>query len=387
VGFDIPAEEIERVLKALGFSVAKSDPWLVGVPTWRPDIEGKADLVEEAARIVGFDKLPSLTLPALRAVETPKLTPAQDRRRLVRRALACRGMLEAVTWSFADERIAALFCDGRGLLAGRGLILDNPIASELGAMRPSALPNLIAALKRNRDRGRRDLALFEVAPVYCGDRPEDQETVAAGARLSEPPRHWRGQAPRADEFAAKADALAALAAAGADTAQTQTTADAPSWFHPGRSGVLRLGPKTTLAHFGEIHPRALAAMDVEGPIVAFEAFLDRVPAARPRATKTKPALDASDLLPLSRDFAFVVEDSVAAGTLLRAVAGADRKLIEKVSLFDVYRGKGVADGKKSLAVEVLIQPREKTLTDQEIEALSRKIVDAVAKATGGSLRA
>ncbi|MEQ8178793.1 MAG: phenylalanine--tRNA ligase subunit beta [Amphiplicatus sp.] len=386
-GVDVHEEEIERVLKALGFTVNLSDPWLVDAPSWRPDIEGKADLVEEVARIVGFDKLPNVTLPLRGAVEAPKLTQRQDRRRNARRALAARGLLEAVTWSFTDERHAALFCDGVNWLKAQGLILANPISSDLGAMRPSILPNLIAALQRNADRGRGDLALFEVAPVYAGDRPEDQETAATGARASAPQRHWRGADPSADVFTVKADALAALEAAGAATAQLQTAAEAPGWYHPGRSGVLRLGPKNILAHFGEIHPRILKAMDVDGPVYAFETFLDRIPAARAKATKTKPALDASELLPLKRDFAFVVDEAVAADALIRAVSGADKKLIARVALFDVYQGKGVAEGKKSLAVEVTIQPREKTLTDEEIEALSARIVAQVEKATGGALRA
>lgn len=386
-GIEVSETEIERILKALGFAVSRADPWLVDVPGWRPDIEGKADLVEEVARIVGFDKLPATILPAREAVERPKLTARQDRRRLARRALAGRGLLEAVTWSFTDARHAALFCDGENWLKAKGLLLANPISSDLGAMRPSILPNLIAALQRNADRGRDDLALFEVAPVYAGDAPEDQETAAAGARRSNPPRHWQGRDPQADVFTVKADALAALAAAGANTAQLQTAAEAPAWFHPGRSGVLRLGPKNVLAHFGEIHPRILKAMDAEGPVHAFECFLDRVPEPKAKATKTKPALDASDLLPLSRDYAFVVDEAVAAEALLKAVAGADRKLVAGVALFDVYRGKGVGEGMKSLAVEVTIQPREKTLTDEEIEALSARIVAQVEKATGGTLRA
>ncbi len=384
-GLEIDASDMERILRALGFSVSMADPWLVGVPSWRPDVEGKADLVEEIARIAGFDRLPMAALAPLKAVETPKLTPAQDRRRNARRALAARGLLEAVTWSFADERHAALFCDGPNWLAAKGLLLANPIASDLGAMRPSILPNLIAALQRNADRGRDDLALFELAPVYAGDRPEEQETAAAGVRRSNLMRHWQGTEEKADAFAAKADAIAAIAAAGAPVASLQTTADAPAWFHPGRSGVLRLGTKA-LGYFGEIHPRVLKAMNVDGPVLAFEAFLDRVPATRPKATKTKPALEALELMPLTRDFAFVVDESVAAQTLLKAVAGADRKLIAHVALFDVYQGKGVADGKKSLAVEVKIQPKEKTLTDQEIEALSARIVSEAAKATGAVLR-
>jgi len=386
-GIAVQEERAEEILAALGFAVSRADPWLVDVPSWRPDIEGKADLAEEIARIVGFDALPAVTLPARTAVEAPKLTLAQDRRRLAKRALAARGMLEAVTWSFTDERQAALFCAGADWLAAQGLILANPISSDLGSMRPSILPNLVAALQRNADRGRADLALFEVAPVYGSDRPEGQQTVAGGARASNPPRHWSTPPRGADTFTAKADAIAALEAAGAKVDQLQTTADAPAWYHPGRSGVLRLGPKLALACFGELHPRVLKAMEVDGPVFAFEAFIDAIPPAKPRATKTKPALDAAELLPVRRDFAFVVAADLAAAELLKAVRGAEKKLIADVVLFDVYEGKGVPEGQKSLALEVTIQPRDKTLTDEEIDAVAKAIVGAAEKAVGAVLRA
>lgn len=383
-GMDVPPEGAEKILNALGFRVAKSDPWQVGVPTWRPDIEGKADIVEEIARVVGFAHLPTETLPLLKPVETPKLTIGQDRRRLARRALAMRGMLEVVTWSFMDERYVGLFADEKELHE-KGLVLANPIASDLSVMRPTILPNLISALGRNADRGRDDLALFEVAPVYHGDQPNDQVSVATGARRSSPARHWQGANSSTDVFSVKADAMAAAEAAGAPVASLQTTTDAPTYFHPGRSGVLRLGPKV-IAHFGELHPGVLKAMDVEGPVHGFEVFLDVIPAPKKKPTKTRSALDASELLPLTRDFAFVVDEDIVAETLLKAVRGAEKKLITGVSLFDVYQGKGVPDGKKSLAVEVTIQPRDKTFTDEEIEAISAKVVAQVEKATGGSLR-
>ncbi|NWG93346.1 MAG: phenylalanine--tRNA ligase subunit beta [Parvularculaceae bacterium] len=386
-GIDVDPQKSEAILSALGFKVSRADPWLVDVPSWRPDVEGKADLVEEIARIVGLAALPAAVLPARAAVEMPKLTPAQTRRMAARRALAARGLLECVTWSFADERHAALFCDGPNWLAAQGLLLANPISSDLGAMRPSMLPNLVAALRRNADRGRDDLALFEVAPTYASDRPDGQQTVAGGARLSHPRRHWAKAERAADAFTAKADAVAALEAAGAKVDQLQATADAPPWYHPGRSGVLRLGPKLALAHFGEIHPRVLKAMDVDGPVIAFEAFLDSIPASKPKATKTKPALDAPELLPVRRDFAFVVDDKVTAEALLKAVRSAEKKLIADVGLFDVYQGKGVPEGRKSMAVEVTLQPRDKTLTDEEIDGVSKAIVTAVEKLTGGTLRA
>lgn len=385
-GINTPVEEMERILTALGFCVSKSDPWIVSAPSWRPDVDGKADLVEEIARIVGFDQLPTETLPLLRAVEAPKLTLAQTRRGNARRALAVRGMLEAVTWSFTDAHHAALFCEGENWLAAKGLILANPISSDLGAMRPSILPGLIAALQRNADRGRDDLALFEVAPQYAGDRPEDQMIAATGVRRSNPSRHWQDVKSRDDVFTVKEDALAALDAAGAPMGSIQSTTGAPDYYHPGRSGVLCLGKKA-FAYFGEIHPRVLKAMDVDGPVLGFEVFLELIPEGRKKPTKTKPALDAPELMALSRDFAFVVDESVAAEKLINAVRGADKKLITDVTLFDVYQGKGIAEGHKSLAVEVTLQPREKTLTDEEIEAVSARIVDQVEKVTGGALRA
>ena len=384
-GMDVAADDSARILTALGFVVKQGESWRVAAPSWRPDIHGKADLVEEIARIVGFDKLPAAAMPSLHAVEAPKLTPMQQRRARARRALAARGLHEAVTWSFTDERHAALFCEGENWLRAQGLILANPIASDLSAMRPSILPNLIAALQRNADHGRGDLALFEAAPIYGGEAPEDQRMAATGARRSSPPRHWRADAVQEDVFTVKADALAALAAASAPTASLQTTNDAPDYYHPGRSGALRLGPNV-LGFFGEIHPRVLKEMDVDGPIYGFETFLDAIPDSKKKATKTRSALDVSDLLPLTRDFAFIVDADVAAETLLKAVRGADKKLITDVSLFDVYEGKGVPEGKKSLAVEARIQPREKTLTDQDIEALANRIIAQVEKATGGALR-
>ncbi len=385
-GMDVDPEGQERILSALGFTVRKSDPWQVDAPSWRPDIEGKADLVEEIARVVSYDHLPTATLPLANAVEAPKLTPAQEKRGRVRRALAARGALEAVTWSFTDERHAALFRSPNELKAA-GLYLANPIASDLGVMRPSILPNLIAALQRNADRGRADLALFEVAPSYESDQPDGHMDSAAGARLIETPRHWSTASYTEDGvFRAKADALAALEAAGAPVASLQAAAPGPDYFHPGRSGYLQLGPGKRLAAFGEIHPRVLRAMDVDGPVYGFEIALDAVPAGRKKSVKTRSALDAPDLLPVKRDFAFVCDADVAAETLIKAVRGADKALIVDVALFDVYQGKGVPDGKKSLAVEVTLQPRDKTLTDEEIETVSKRVLAQVEKATGAQLR-
>ncbi len=384
-GMDIAPENQEKILTALGFVVRKSDPWQVDAPSWRPDVEGKADIVEEVARIAGFNNLPVATLPLTTAVESPKLTPAQDRRGRARRALAARGLMEAVSWSFMDERHAALFRSANESRAA-GLVLANPIASDLGVMRFSILPNLIAALQRNADRGRDDLALFEVAPTYADDTPQGHKDAAAGARRTAAARHWSPGATEDGVFQVKADALAAIEAAGAPMGSIQTAHPGPDYFHPGRSGVLQLGPTKKLAAFGEIHPRVLKGMDVDGPVFGFEIDLGAIPARRAKATKTRPALDASDLLPLRRDFAFVADAAVEAEALLKAVRAGDKALIAGVRLFDVYEGKGVPEGKKSLAVEVTLQPRDKTLTDEEIEAVSSRIIAQVEKATGAILR-
>ena len=384
-GLEVDEARAEQILTDLGFSVTRGKTWQVGVPSWRPDIEGKADLVEEVARVFGFDKLPTLPLARLNVVEPPKLTQSQQRRSAVRRALAARGALEAVTWSFTDEKAADLFSDGAKSLAAQGLFLANPISSDLSVMRPSILPNLISALQRNADRGRDDLALFEVAPIYLSDAPDGQMIQACGARLSNPSRHWQAEASTQDVFAVKADAIGALEAAGAKLDGIQTMDGAPSWYHPGRSGTLRMGPKNILANFGQIHPRVLKALNVDGPIFGFEVNFDGVPPAK-KSGKTRPALNASDLLPVKRDFAFLVDEAVEAETLLRVVKRTDGNLISGVSLFDIYQGKGVPEGKKSLAVEVTLQPREKTLTDEDIEAVSEKIIAKVVKATGGELR-
>jgi phenylalanyl-tRNA synthetase beta chain len=268
--------------------------------------------------------------------------------------------------------------------------LSNPISTELAQMRPGLLPGLVTAAQRNRDRGFADGALFELGQAYRGPLPEDQYVAAAGVRfghsaLQGSGRDWSGVAPEADVFAAKADAVAALAAIGSDQRNLTVTREAPSWFHPGRSGALKLGPKATLGVFGELHPDVLAKLGVDAPLAAFELYLDVIPPAK-RKSLTKPALDASDLQAVKRDFAFLLDADVEAAEVLRAALGADRALIANVGVFDVFTGQGVPQGKKSLAIEVTLQPREKTLTDAEIEAVAAKIVAAVQKATGGELR-
>ncbi len=258
-------------------------------------------------------------------------------------------------------------------------------------MRPSLLPGLVAAVQANVDRGFPDVALFEVGQVFRGDRPEDQLTAASGVRHGFASskgigRHWSGSA-NADVFDAKADAFAVLSAAGAPMQALQVVAGGPNWLHPGRSGTIQIGPQNVLGYFGELHPRALDMLGADGPLMAFEVILDRIPDAKQKPTRAKPVLELSPFQPVSRDFAFIVDRGVKAGDIVRAAQGADRKLITDVTVFDVYEGKGIDEGRKSIAIAVTIQPREKTLTDQEIEAVAAKIVAEVTKKTGGTLRA
>ncbi len=381
-GMDLPREEIIRILETLGFTPkGDGDVLTVGVPSWRMDCEQKADLVEEIARIHGYDKLEAISMPRPPVRREAPATPMQLRARYARRALAGRGYNETVTWSFCERNEAALF-GGHG----EGLEVDNPISSELDVMRPTALIHLLKALQANADRGEDDARLFEVGPVYLTDQPDGQRLVATAVRRIASGRHWTGsQAP--DVFDAKADVLAALAAAGAPTASLQVAAEARDWWHPGRSGVLRLGPKNVMAEFGEIHPRVLKALDVDGRVLAFEIVLDNIPLPKKSSgLKARSQLDRADLTPVRRDFAFLVDKGVAADSLLRAARGADKALISDVTLFDVYEGQGVPEGHASLAIEVTLQPRDKTLTDEEIDAVADKVVAKVTGATGGSLR-
>jgi len=377
-GLDLTTARIDDILRDLGFAF---DGDKVLPPSWRRDVEGKADLVEEVARIEGYDALPASPLPEIALPPGGVLTARQTRMRTGRRALAAKGYAETITWSFTKRETAALFGGGAA-----ELVITNPIASDLDCMRPSILPNLIEAAGRNANRGFPDVALFEIGPFYRGDQPEDQVTAIAAVVAPHAPRRWDGVAVD-PLFELKADVLALLEDIGAPTASLQVAQSGLSdWWHPGRAAALRLG-KNTLVEFGEIHPRILKALDVDGPVLAFELVLDNAPEPKKKATKTKPALELSALMPLSRDFAFVVDEAVAAGDLTKAVAGADKALITQARVFDVYRGTGVPDGAKSVAVEILLQPREKTLTDAEIEALSAKVVAAAEKATGAKLRA
>jgi phenylalanyl-tRNA synthetase beta chain len=387
-GLDLNLIEMRRILTKLGFFVAGQDTRVkVAAPSWRPDIEGKADIVEEIVRIVGVDRIPSTPFGRGDAPRKPVLTTAQVRTRKAKRALASRGLTEAVTWSFISKPQAELFGGGKPELA-----LANPIAAELSDMRPSLIPGLVAAAQKNADRGFPDTALFEVGQIFTGDKPEDQFMAATGvrramAKASGAGRHWSSKSADVDAFDAKADALAMLAAAGAPAQAMQVVPGGPAWFHPGRSGTIQIGPQNILGYFGELHPRALEALDAEGPLVAFEVILERIPEGKPKATRAKAVLELSAFQPVTRDFAFVVDRAVKAADIVRAAQNVDRKLISGVSVFDLYEGQGIGAGKKSVAIAVTIQPRDKTMTDQEIDALGAKIVAEVSKRTGGVLRA
>ncbi|WP_158746734.1 phenylalanine--tRNA ligase subunit beta [Acidisphaera sp. L21] len=403
-GLAVPAAEAVAALEALGFTVQSRDAnqVTVAVPPWRNDVasagsldqapallpelalsaaagraeaEPEADLVEEVLRLRGLDAVPAVSMPAMAPVPLATYTPRQVRAATARRTLASRGMLECVTFSFVARDRAALFGD-----APAALRLVNPIAADLDQMRPTPLATITPAAARNVARGLPVGALFEVGPAFSA---ESQEVLAAGLRHGPAPRSWDGAAQAASAMGTKADVFAVLAALGVPMDSLSVTAEAPAHYHPGRSGTVRQGPKLALAYFGELHPRVLAGLDLPGPAAAFEVRLDAIPEPK-RRRKALP--DLPTFQPLRRDFAFVVDAATPAETLLRAAKGAERTLITGVSLFDVYEGEGVPAGQKSLAIEVVIQPRDATMTDAAIEAVCAKIVAAVTKASGAVLR-
>jgi len=380
-GLEVGAARIDEILTKLGFEV---DGDAVTPPSWRRDVEGKADLVEEVARIEGFGSLPVTPLPEIARQPGGALTTRQRRMRDARRMMASRGYAEAVTWSFMRRDWAEMFGGG-----DEKLVLTNPIAADLSTMRPTALANLIDAAARNAKRGFADAALFEVGPNFKGDQPADQWTAVTALLAPHPPKHWaakQGAGAGGDPlFELKADLLALLDELGAPTLQVVQGQNAP-WWHPGRSARFQLGPKVVVAEFGELHPNVLKAIDADGPMLAFELSLDAIPEPKKKGVKTKAALELSALMPLKRDFAFLVPAATPAGDLVRPIVGADKALIADACVFDVYAGQGVPEGMKSVAVEVLIQPREKTLTDGEIEGLSARVVAAAEKAVGAKLR-
>lgn len=386
-GLAVERETVIAILGRLGFAIEGSgDVLTVKVPSWRPDVTQKADLVEEVMRMVGVDNVPVEPLPRLNHVAPRMLTTIQNRRRIARRALAARGLDEAVTWSFISHAEASRFGGGQ-----ESLQLANAIAADMTDMRPSLLPGLLAAARRNGNRGLADLALFEVGQVFLSDAPEGQHTYATAirtgtAKLDSAGRHWSGKAVPVDVFDAKADLAAALDALGYDIDKMQVLAEPAPWSHPGRGGRVAQGPKT-IAWFGELHPAWAAELDLDGPVTAFELDLDALPEPRRKATRTKPALDLSSLMPLTRDFAFVVDKAVTAGTVLKAARGADKALIRDVTVFDVFEGSHVGEGKKSIAIAVTLQPTERTLTDEDIDKVSAAVIAAVTKTSGGVLRA
>ncbi len=383
IGIDIPQSEGEAILARLGFSLENGKAI---VPNWRPDIDGKADIVEQIVRIVGLDRVPTTPLARLEAgVPPPVLTLLQKRTRAAKRALSSLGLREAVTWSFIAKSKAELFGGGAPALA-----LANPIAADLSDMRPSLVPGLVAAAERNARRGFRDVALFEVGQIFLGDGENDQRIAAAAVRRGMAKargegRHWSGGGV-VDAYDAKSDALALLGALGIAANAVQVVPGGPAFLHPGRSATLQFGPKIIAGWFGELHPSACEALDAEGPIVAFEITLEAIPAPKARPTKTKAKLERSEFMPLERDLAFVVAEGARAGEILKAALGADRALIANADVFDVYRGANVPEGHKSIAITVTLQPRERTLTDAEIEAVVAKIVAEVGKKTGATLR-
>jgi phenylalanyl-tRNA synthetase beta chain len=380
-GLDLPAARIVELLTRLGFGVSGEGPVVsVKVPSWRPDVTLKADLVEEVMRMEGVDTVPVTPLPRLNDVAPRMLTTMQNRRRLSKRVLAARGLDEAVTWSFISAEDAQRFGGGKPELR-----LANAIASDLSDMRPSLLPGLLAAVRRNQNRAFRDVALFEVGQVFLSDRPEGQHTYATAVRAGGAGKTWRGSATLS-VFDAKADLAAVLDALGHDIDKLQLVAEAPAWAHPGRGGRLQLGPTNVIGWFGELHPAWAGELDVSGPVAAFELDLDAIPEPRRKATKGKGALKLSDLMPVERDFAFVLDRTVAAATLLRAARNADKALISDVGIFDLFEGGSLGEAKKSVALRVTLQPTDKTLTDEEIEKVSAAIVASVGKATGGTLR-
>jgi phenylalanyl-tRNA synthetase beta chain len=389
-GLDVPHYEAKLILNQLGFWVSGTGNHVkVAPPSWRPDIEGKADLVEEIVRIAGLERVTPEPFAAQTMVNGPVLTLLQKRTRAARRLLAGRGLMEAVTWTFVSEAEALAF--GRSANMLPTLKLANPIAADMSDMRPSLLPGLIAAAQRNADRGLPDAALFEVGQIYQGDSDTDQKIAAAGlrrgfARAAGAGRHWSDGGAPVDAFDAKADVMALLAGLGIATAGVQVVPGGPPWLHPGRSATLQFGPQNAIGCFGELHPRALAALKADGPVVAFEILLDALPAPKARATRMKPKLAMSDLQPVIRDFAFVVDEAVRAEDVLKIARGIDKALVTDVTLFDVYRGKGIDAGKKSLALALTLQPRDKTLTDAQIDAIGQKLVAEVSKKTGAVLR-
>lgn len=381
IGLDVSKEKCEEILSHLGFALTEEDGKIKAVaPSWRGDIECEQDLIEEVVRMIGLDNIPATSM---KTADFPKpvLTPLQNNIVMVKHELASRGMFETVTFSFTDSDIAQHFRRGQ-----EPILLQNPIIKELDEMRPSLLPNLLIGAKNNIARGYADLAIFEVAPEFYGRNPGEQKAVASGIRVGKTSKKdWTGSMRAYDVFDAKADALAAIAAAKGPIEAPQITTDAPAYYHPGRSGAIRLG-KNVLAYFGELHPAVLKALDIKSNVVAFEVFLDNIPLPRDAKSKAKKKLELSQLQAVDKDLAFVVARNVSAINIVAAAKNADRNNIADVRVFDVYAGDNLPEDKKSVAISVTFQPKEKTYTDAELEALMNKVILEVGKKTGATLR-
>jgi|TARA_B100000029_G_scaffold340457_1_gene332682 phenylalanyl-tRNA synthetase beta chain len=379
-GINVSLDKQKSTLQDLGFTVSGNKIINVSPPSWRPDVHGEADLVEEITRIIGFDNIPPVSLKSEEALPQPALSGSQRKEYKVRRALAAQGLQEAITWSFMASKNADLFGGSPDKLH-----LVNPISSDLDVLRPSILPNLIMAAIRNTDRGLNDLGLFELGPAYTDNNREGQLSVAAGIRQGDmSTRHWSSQSRAVDTIDAKSDALAALEATGLSVKGLKIVHEAPSHYHPGRSAGLSLG-KNTLAWFGDLHPAVLSKLGARGSIVGFEVFLNNVPEGKEGKSR-RPSINLSPFQPVNRDFAFIVDDDIHASHVLDAVHSAVPDLITNVKLFDVYSGKGIEAGKKSLAIEVRLQSKDSTLTEEEIDQVSELIVSTVFDKTGGTLR-
>jgi phenylalanyl-tRNA synthetase beta chain len=386
-GLEVPLEEIEVVLAGLGFKTARIEgetQLRVYAPTWRQDMENPYDIVEEILRIKGYDTIPAVPLPHhVINAGFESIVGSQSRQRrewIARRALAARGLCEAVTWSFMREDYAALFGGGQP-----ELMVDNPISQDLSIMRPSILPNLIAAVGRSLARGQGAPAFFEIGAQFKNATPAGQQVMVTGVRSGRNfPRTWQGNSDKPSVYTVKADVMETLAACNIDPSVAQLVPNAPAWYHPGRSGVLQLGPKKTLAAFGEIHPRILKAMDVDGPLYGFEIYLSELPL--PKGEGRKALLTLSQYQPVERDLAFILDQDVPAGRALQAIQKVDKNLIKAVSVFDVYEGANLGAGKKSLAFTIRLEPSERTLTDDEISGIMAKIIQTMKQETGGELR-
>ena len=381
IGIEVSKEKIVEILNNLGFKTSEENGKIKAVsPTWRGDIEGEHDLVEEVVRMIGLDSIPAESLPH---GKFPKqvLSPAQRRAVTLKHELASRGMYETVTWSFTDSNLAKDFRKGK-----EPVLLFNPIAADLDEMRPSVLPNLLLAVKNNTARGYGNVALFEVGPEFYGRKPGEQNQVAAGVRCGmTAKKDWNGSARAYDVFDAKADALAAIAAANGPFENAQITLDAPAYYHPGRSGTLRLG-KNVLAYFGEIHPGVLKKFGIKQRVMAFEVILSNIPLPRSSNDKARKKLELSAFQPVDKDLAFVVDKTVPAINLMTAAKTADREFIADVRVFDVYEGENLPEGKKSIALALTFQPKEKTFTDQDIENLMNKVIQEMKKKCNAELR-